>query len=88
MGQFTHTVHQIGDIRPKLRANIFFGDAGILDDVMEQRGHQALRVHMHTRQNAGHCERVCDIRLTTASCLAVMCLLRVVIGSSDQFYLL
>ena len=88
MGQFTHTVNQIGDIRPKLRANIFFGDAGILDYVMEQRGHKALRVHMHARQNAGHGEGMCDIRLTTASSLPVVCLLRVVIGSPDQFHLL
>ena len=87
MGQLTHTVHQIGDIRPKLCTNILFGDASILDDVMEQRGHEALCIHMHARQNAGHGKGMRDIRLATAPCLPVVCLLRVVIGSPDQFYL-
>jgi len=88
MGEFADAINEFSDFFAKLRADVFLIDAGIFDDVVQKRRHQALRVHVHARKNAGHRQRVRDVRLPTAACLAVMGLLGVIVGAADLLRLI
>ena len=52
--ELAHAVDEIGYAGAKLRLNGSFSDAGVFDNIVEHRGHQALRVHVHFAQNAGN----------------------------------
>ena len=52
--ELAHAVDEIGYAGAELRLNGSFSDAGVFDNIVEHRGHQALRVHVHFAQNAGN----------------------------------
>lgn len=84
LGQFADPVDQFGHGFAELRTERFFGDAGVLDHVMQHRSHQALMVHVHVGKDVRYRERVRDVRLAAATALTVMGLFGVEIRSADQ----
>jgi len=84
LGQFADPIHQFGHGFAELRAERFLGDAGVFDDVMQHRGHQALMVHVHVGKNVRYREWVRDVRLAAATALTVMGLFGVEIRSAAQ----
>ena len=48
---------------PNSVAHLFAGDLGVLDGVVEQRGHQRFRVEAEVGEDARHRERMLDVRL-------------------------
>ena len=52
--ELAHAVDEIGYAGAELRLNGSFSDAGVFDNIVEHRGHKALRVHVHFAQNAGN----------------------------------
>jgi hypothetical protein len=85
--EFADAVYERGD----LTAEFFFQPgnrcAGIFDDVVQDRGSDRLRVHVHV------CERLRDgngmryIRLASAAGLALVCRGTEFVGFYDKFYL-
>ena len=75
VGQLADAIHQLRDFLSKLGADILFVDARIFNHVVEECCHQALRVHMHARKNAGNGQRMRDIGLATPPGLAIVGLL-------------
>ena len=49
---------------------------------MQHSGHQALMVHVHFAENAGYCQGMSDIGITTTTELAFVGLFRIVIGAT------
>ena len=88
VGQFADTIDQLRDLFAELAANVFFVDACVFDHIVQQRGHQALRVHVHASENARHRQGVSDVGFSTAPGLPVVSLLRIIVGSPDQLRLL
>jgi hypothetical protein len=84
LGQLADPVHQLGDGFAKLRGERFLGNAGVFDDVMQHRGHQALMVHVHISKDVGYREGMGDVGFTAAPTLAVVGLFGVEIGTADQ----
>ena len=64
-----------------------FADTGILDNVMQHGCHQTLMIHVHVTENIGNSQGVGHIRFATATELAIMGLLRIVISAADAVYL-
>ena len=85
-GQLTDAVNEVGDGAAKTTANLAFGDAGIFDHVMEQRGHKAFVIHAHVGQNVGDSKGVRNIGITTLAHLAAVTLFRVFVGALDPSY--
>ncbi|MNZ73678.1 hypothetical protein D3C78_921000 [compost metagenome] len=84
LGQLADPVHQFGDGLAELRVEGFLGDAGVLDHVMQHRGHQALMVHVHVGEDAGYSQRMGDVGFAAAAALPVMGLLGIEVGSAHQ----
>ena len=87
VGQLADAIHQIRDFHSKLGTDIQYVDALDLDHIVEECRHQALCVHMHSRKDAGDGQRMRHIGFATASCLAIVGLLGVIVGSSDELSL-
>ena len=79
--EFANTVYEVSDGIAKLRLYCGLGNAGVFDYVVQHSGHQALMVHVHFAENAGYCEGVSDIGVTTTAELAFVCLFRIEIGA-------
>ncbi|MNC14120.1 hypothetical protein D3C75_618860 [compost metagenome] len=88
LGQLADPVDQFGDGLAELRAEGILGDAGVLDDVVQHGGHQALMVHVHVGEDAGDGQRMGDVGFAAAPALAVVGLLGVVVGAADQIDLI
>ena len=82
MGQFADPVHQFRHRRPELVADGVLVDAGVLDDVVQHGGHQALVIHVHVGEDAGDGEGVGDVGLAAAPDLAEMGLLGEIVGAT------
>jgi hypothetical protein len=54
---------------------------------MQQRCRKALRVHVHVGEDAGHRERVTDVRVAVLAELAFVRFAGEVIGVANEFYL-
>ena len=87
VGQFADPIDQFRHLLAELGTNVFLVDARVLDHIVQQRGHQALRVHTHASENAGHRQRMSDVGLSTAPCLAVVSLLGVIVCAPHQLRL-
>ena len=81
LGQFADAVYKFRHRGAELFADGALGDAGVLDDIVQHGSHQALMVHVHIGENAGHGQRVCYVVFTTAPTLAEMGLLGKVVGA-------
>lgn len=84
LGQLADPVDQFRDGLAELRGERFLGDAGVLDHVVQHRGHQTLMVHVHVGEDIGDRQRVGHVRLAAAAALPVVGLLGVVVGAADQ----
>ena len=82
--QLADAIDQVGHGFAELRYQRFLGNTGVFNHVMQHGRHQALMVHMHVGKDIGHCQRVRDIRLATASALAVVGLFCVEVRPADQ----
>ena len=56
LGQLADPIDQLGDGFAELGDQSFLGNAGILDNVVQHRGHQALMVHVHVGEDIGYRE--------------------------------
>ena len=83
--EFRHAIHKIRDHVPKLRSERRFGYAGIFNNVVQHRSHQALMVEVHLSKNIGDCQRVNNVGLAAAAALPFMCLFRVKVGTTYLF---
>jgi len=84
LGQLADPVDQLGHGLAELGDQSFLGNAGVLDDIMQHRGHQALMVHVHVGEDVGYREGVGDVGFTAAPTLAVMGLFGIEIGAANQ----
>ena len=82
------TVDEVGHGIAELAGDVFLGDAGILDDVMEQPGHDAGSVHAHVGQDKPYRQGVGDIGVTGAPVLALVSLFGERIGRPDAVHVL
>ena len=55
LSQFADAINEIGNGGTELFAKCAFSDTGILDNIMQHRGHQALMIHMHMSENSSYC---------------------------------
>ena len=84
LGQLADPVDQLGDSLAELLAEGFLGDAGVFDHIVQHSGHQALMVHVHVGQDAGHGQRVGHVGLAATAALTIVRLFGVEIGPADQ----
>jgi hypothetical protein len=54
LGKLADTVNQFGNRIAELPGERLLANAGILNDVVQERGDQALRIHVHVGEDAGH----------------------------------
>ncbi len=88
LGQLADPVDQFCNGFAELRDQCVLGNAGVFDDVMQHRGHQALMVHVHVGEDVGYRERMGDVGFTAAPALTVVGLLGVEICTTDQIDLI
>ena len=84
LGQLADPIDQFGHGLAKLLAEGFLGDAGVFDHIVQHGRHQALMVHVHVGEDAGHGQRVGYVGLATAAALPIVGLFGVEIGAPDQ----
>ena len=65
-------LNQFGDALAEQLFHILIGGWGVFDDVVQQCRHQRLVIETHFRQDAGHGDRVSNVRLTAGTCLALV----------------
>jgi hypothetical protein len=68
-------VDEVRDVDAELAVDVVEAVRGVLDDVVQQRGHERGGVHAQLGQDGGHRERVGDVRVAAAPGLARVCLL-------------
>ena len=73
------------DLFAKLLANVHNRDRGVLDRIVQQPGDNGDRIHLYLRQNAGHFQRMDQVRLTRRPTLPGMNFQRVFVGFLDYF---
>ena len=59
--EFADTVDQVGHLLAEFFADLYFCGGCVFYDIMQQRSHQSLRVHMPLRENTGDSYRMKDI---------------------------
>ena len=84
LGQFADPVDQFGHGFAELRVERFLGDAGVFDHVVQHGGHQALMIHVHVGEDAGHGQRMGHVGFATAAALAIVRLFGVEVGPAYQ----
>src|SRR5690606_16479939 len=82
--QLGHAVDQFRHGIAELRAERVLTDAGVFDDIVQHRRHQALVVHVHVGEDAGNGEGMRDVGFAGAPALAGMRLFGVEVGPADQ----
>ena len=82
--QLADTIDHLGHTFAELCGQCLFGNAGILDHVVQHGGHQALVVHVHFGKDGGNRQRVGNVMVTTAAQLAIVSLFGVIVGPPDQ----
>src|SRR5690606_30032978 len=88
LGQLADPVDQFGDGLAELGGERLLGDAGVLDDVVQHGRHQALMVHVHVGKDVRHRQRVGHVGFAAAAALAVVRLLGIEVGATDQIDLI
>ncbi len=78
--QLRDTVHQKSHIVPKIPADLFFADLGILHHVMKDSCRNRLLVHLQIRQYNRNPKRMYNIRLPRLAALIPMRLLGKIVG--------
>ena len=86
--QLADPIHQFGDISTKLGFNLLLGGRGILDHVVQDRGHNRLVVEPQLRENACRGNGMVDVGLTGQPVLALVCFGTKQIGAIDLLHLL
>ena len=61
-GQLADAVDQLGDLFAELADHHLLRGAGVLDNVVQNAGDNALRIHVHAGKDARHFDGVIDIR--------------------------
>ena len=77
-------VDQPRHLAPEALLEVRDGDVGVLGDVVQERGGDALGVHLQRRQLVGDCHRMGDVRLARGPQLALMGGRRDLVGALDQ----
>ena len=85
MSELRYAINQIGNYVTKLRSKGRFRNAGVFDDIMQHRRHQALMVEVHFSQDIGNSQGMDNVGLAAAAALPFMCLFGVVIGTTYLF---
>ena len=79
-GELRDAVDQFGNVAPEGLGEGFLADAGVLDHVVQQGGHERLRIHAHARQDVGDRRGMGDVGMASFSHLPFVGSLRVVEG--------
>jgi len=82
--QLGHTVDQVRDLLAEVGTQLLEQVAGVLDGVVQQRGHQRGGVHAQLGQDRGHGERVRDVGVAGLALLPGVALLGDVVGLLQQ----
>ena len=85
--EFGESVDQRGDRRAKALDQFVFKNVLIFHDVMQQRGHDGLRVEFPLGADFSHCNRMRDVWVARASNLTEMHLVGEAVGVLDGFQL-
>ena len=80
-----YAVDQVGNNIAKLGGQCGFRDAGIFNNVVQHRCHQALMVEVHFSKDVGDCQGMNNVGLAAAAALPFMCLFRVKVGTTYLF---
>ncbi len=78
-------VDQFGHRRAEALDQLGLGDAAVLDGVVQQGGHQGLRVELPFGALRRHGDRVGDVGLAAVAQLAQVGLVGKTVGATDQF---
>ena len=70
--EFRHAFDQLATSSPNCAGDLFAGDRRILDDVVQQRCRDRLRVHLQLGENARDRQGVLDVRLARGAALALV----------------
>ena len=71
-GQLGNAVHQFGDFRAELAAQVGHGDAAILDDIVEQGAANGVAVQIQVGQKGGGGQGMGNVRLAGLAVLPVV----------------
>ena len=82
-GQLADALHQVGDGGREQLLHVLVGGGRILDDVVEQGGHDGLGVQLLLRHDLGNRQGVDDIGLPAFALLAVVALVGIFEGRPD-----
>ena len=61
--QLGHAINQFGHLLAKLFFDVVGADVGVFHHIVQQGCHDGGQIHVHIGQNAGHRNRVADVRL-------------------------
>ena len=85
--QLRDAIHQLGNLFSEKTGDLIVGGIRILDRVVQQCGHDGGRIKLEVRQDAGHLERMREIRITRGTLLRTVHLHRVHIGPVEQAFI-
>ncbi len=81
--ELRQAVDHLGDRHAHLLAEFELGDAGVLEHVVQQRGHQRIGVELPATEDFGDRDRVRDVRLAARAELPEMRLVAEAVGVAD-----
>ena len=84
LGELRHAIDQEGDFFAKEHFEIFQRIAGILDDIMQERCHDAFLIHFQLRKNVGHRDGMDDVWLARLPGLSRMRFFCQLVGFFDE----
>jgi len=83
LGQFADPVDHLGDLFAEIGRELLLGGAGVLDDIVQQGGRDAARIHVHLGEDVSDRDRVADVRFAAATELPGMRLRTKQIGTMN-----
>lgn len=66
LADLADTIDQLRDFFTEVGGNLLFGGFRVFDYIVQDRGRDALRIKVHTRENTGDFDGVVDVRLAAA----------------------
>ena len=84
LGDFGDAVDQFRHLLAEFRRQLFLGDAGILDHIVQHGRHQRGVVHVHIGENVGHRQRMRDVWVPGPSILALVGGLGEIVGAHHR----
>ena len=72
VGQLAHAIDELRDLLAELFFDVILRSLGVLDDVVQDRGDDGLRIEVHLRENARDLQGVVDVGFTGGTVLSLV----------------